>query len=128
MSWLFKTYFYKNGNFTTSPLEAGLSWVTKFNKDFIAKDILLKQKADGLQRKLVGFVMVDRGIPRHGYLIKDEQGNEIGIVTSGTQSPTLGYGVGLGYVDAAHTNTDSEIYIDIRGKLLKAKVVKLPFL
>ena len=113
---------------TTSPLEAGLSWVTKFNKDFIAKDILLKQKADGLQRKLVGFVMVDRGIPRHGYLIKDEQGNEIGIVTSGTQSPTLGYGVGLGYVDAAYTNTDSEIYIDIRGKLLKAKVVKLPFL
>ncbi|MBK6274145.1 MAG: glycine cleavage system aminomethyltransferase GcvT [Saprospirales bacterium] len=113
---------------TTSPLEAGLSWVTKFNKDFIAKDILLKQKADGLQRKLVGFVMVDRGIPRHGYLIKDEQGNEIGIVTSGTQSPTLGYGVGLGYVDVAHTNTDSEIYIDIRGKLLKAKVVKLPFL
>ena len=113
---------------TTSPLEAGLSWVTKFNKDFIAKDILLKQKADGLQRKLVGFVMVDRGIPRHGYLIKDEQGNEIGIVTSGTQSPTLGYGVGLGYVDAAYTNTDSEIFIDIRGKLLKAKVVKLPFL
>ena len=113
---------------TTSPLEAGLSWVTKFNKDFIAKDILLKQKADGLQRKLVGFIMVDRGIPRHGYLIKDEQGNEIGIVTSGTQSPTLGYGVGLGYVDAAYTNTDSEIYIDIRGKLLKAKVVKLPFL
>ena len=113
---------------TTSPLEAGLSWVTKFNKEFIAKDILLKQKADGLQRKLVGFIMVDRGIPRHGYLIKDEQGNEIGIVTSGTQSPTLGYGVGLGYVDAAYTNTDSEIYIDIRGKLLKAKVVKLPFL
>ena len=113
---------------TTSPLEAGLSWVTKFNKDFIAKDILLKQKADGLQRKLVGFVMVDRGIPRHGYLIKDEQGNEIGIVTSGTQSPTLGYGVGLGYVDVAYTNTDSEIFIDIRGKLLKAKVVKLPFL
>lgn len=113
---------------TTSPLEAGLSWVTKFNKDFIAKDILLKQKADGLQRKLVGFVMVDRGIPRHGYLIKDEQGNEIGIVTSGTQSPTLGYGVGLGYVDAAYANVDSEIFIDIRGKLLKAKVVKLPFL
>ena len=113
---------------TTSPLEAGLSWVTKFNKDFIAKDILLKQKADGLQRKLVGFVMVDRGIPRHGYLIKDEQGNEIGIVTSGTQSPTLGYGVGLGYVDVAYANVDSEIFIDIRGKLLKAKVVKLPFL
>ncbi|HUM51263.1 MAG TPA: glycine cleavage system aminomethyltransferase GcvT [Chitinophagales bacterium] len=113
---------------TTSPLEAGLSWVTKFNKDFIAKDILLKQKADGLQRKLVGFVMVDRGIPRHGYLIKDEQGIEIGIITSGTQAPTLGYGVGLGYVDIAYTNTDSEIFIDIRGKLLKAKVVKLPFL
>ncbi|MFN8282825.1 MAG: glycine cleavage system aminomethyltransferase GcvT [Chitinophagales bacterium] len=113
---------------TTSPLEAGLSWVTKYTKDFIAKDILLKQKADGLQRKLVGFMMIDRGIPRHGYLIKDEQGNEIGVVTSGTQSPTLGYGVGLGYVDISFTNTDSEIFIDIRGKLLKAKAVKLPFL
>lgn len=113
---------------TTSPLEAGLGWVTKFNKDFIAKDILLQQKAEGLKHKLVGFTMVDRGIPRGHYLIKDADGSEIGHVTSGTQSPTLGYGVGLGYVDIAFSPVDSEIYIDIRGKLLKAKVVKLPFL
>jgi aminomethyltransferase len=113
---------------TTSPLEAGLSWVTKFNKDFIAKDILLQQKADGLKQKLVGFTMIDRGIPRHDYTIKDALGNSIGRVTSGTQSPTLGYGVGLGYVAIEHTSIDAEIYIDIRGKLLKAKVVKLPFL
>ncbi len=113
---------------TTSPLEAGLGWVTKFNKDFIAKEILLEQKQNGLKQKLVGFVMVDRGIPRHGYLIKDEQGNQIGEVSSGTQSPTLGYGIGLGYVDIIYTAQDSVIYIDIRGKLLKAKVIKLPFL
>lgn len=113
---------------TTSPLEAGLGWVTKFNKEFIAKDILLQQKQDGLKNKLVGFVMVDRGIPRGHYLIKDELGNEIGHVTSGTQSPTLGYGVGLGYVEIAHATIDHEIYIDIRGKLVKAKVAKLPFL
>jgi aminomethyltransferase len=113
---------------TTSPLEAGLGWVTKFNKDFIAKEILLQQKADGLKHKLVGFTMVDRGIPRGHYLIKDANGNEIGHVTSGTQSPTLGYGVGLGYVETVFSAVDSEIYIDIRGKLLKAKVVKLPFL
>lgn len=113
---------------TTSPLEAGLGWVTKFNKDFIAKDILLQQKQEGLKNKLVGFVMVDRGIPRGHYLIKDELGNEIGHVTSGTQSPTLGYGVGLGYVEVAHAAIDHEIYIDIRGKLIKAKVAKLPFL
>lgn len=113
---------------STSPLEAGLSWVTKFNKDFIAKDILLQQKADGLKQKLVGFSMIDRGIPRHDYSIKDALGNAIGRVTSGTQSPTLGYGIGLGYVAIEHAAVDAEIYIDIRGKLLKAKVVKLPFL
>lgn len=113
---------------TTSPLEAGLGWVTKFNKEFVGKDILLAQKAAGLQKKLVGFKMIDRGIPRGHYLIKDVAGNEIGHVTSGTQSPTLGYGVGLGYVDTIFSPVDSEIYIDIRGKLLKAVVVKLPFL
>ncbi len=113
---------------TTSPLEAGLGWVTKFSKDFIAKDILLKQKEAGLSQKLAGFTMIDRGIPRGHYLIKDVAGNEIGHVTSGTQSPSLGYGVGLGYVKTAYSAVDSEIYIDIRGKLLKAKVVKLPFL
>lgn len=113
---------------TTSPLEAGLGWVTKFNKDFIAKDILQQQKTAGLKNKLVGFSMIDRGIPRGHYLIKDAAGNEIGHVTSGTQSPTLGYGIGLGYVSMAFAAIDTEIYIDIRGKLLKAKVVKLPFL
>lgn len=113
---------------TTSPLEAGLGWVTKFNKDFIAKDILQQQKTAGLKNKLVGFSMIDRGIPRGHYLIKDAAGNEIGHVTSGTQSPTLGYGIGLGYVAMAFAAIDTEIYIDIRGKLLKAKVVKLPFL
>lgn len=113
---------------STSPLEAGLGWVTKFNKDFIAKDILLQQKADGLKNKLVGFTMIDRGIPRGHYIIKDAHGNEIGHVTSGTQSPTLGIGVGLGYVDILYSKIDTEIYIDIRGKLLKAKVVKLPFI
>ena len=113
---------------TTSPLEAGLGWVTKFNKDFISKEILLQQKADGLKHKLVGFTMIDRGIPRGHYIIKDADGNEIGHVTSGTQSPSLGYGVGLGYVNIVFAAVDEEIYIDIRGKLLKAKVVKLPFL
>ena len=115
-------------NDVTSPLEAGLGWVTKFNKDFIGKAVLLKQKEDGLKQKLVGFVMIDRGIPRHDYIIKDEGGNALGKVTSGTQSPSLGYGVGLGYVVVTSSVVGSEIYIDIRGKLLKAKVVKLPFL
>ncbi|HNF49459.1 MAG TPA: glycine cleavage system aminomethyltransferase GcvT [Chitinophagales bacterium] len=115
-------------NDTTSPLEAGLGWVTKFNKDFIAKEILLEQKQNGLKHRLVGFVMIDRGIPRHGYLIKDEHGNQIGEVSSGTQSPSLGYGIGMGYVDIIYSAQDAVIYIDIRGKLLKAKVIKLPFL
>ena len=113
---------------STSPLEAGLGWVTKFNKDFIAKEILQQQKTNGLSKKLVGFTMVDRGIPRGHYIIKDAQGNPIGQVTSGTQSPTLGIGIGLGYVNIEYSTIDAEIYIDIRGKLLKAKVVKLPFL
>ena len=113
---------------STSPLEAGLGWVTKFNKDFIAKEILQQQKTNGLSKKLVGFTMVDRGIPRGHYIIKDAHGNPIGQVTSGTQSPTLGIGIGLGYVNIEYSTIDAEIYIDIRGKLLKAKVVKLPFL
>lgn len=113
---------------TTSPLEGGLSWITKFSKDFTAKDILEKQKAEGVQRKLVGFEMIDRGIPRHDYKIKDAEGNEIGKVTSGTQSPSLQKAIGLGYVATAHANFDSEIYVEVRDKLLKAKVVKIPFL
>lgn len=112
---------------TTSPLEAGLGWVTKFTKDFTAKEILQQQKAAGVTRKLVGFEMIDRGIPRHDYLIKDAAGNTIGKVTSGTQAPSLGKAIGLGYVAIAHAAIDSEIFIDIRNTLVKAKVVKAPF-
>lgn len=112
---------------STSPLEAGLGWITKFTKDFTARPILEKQKASGLQRKLVGFVMSDKGIPRHGYEIKDAGGNKIGYVTSGTQSPTLQTAIGMGYVDLAHAALDSEIYIAVRDKQLKAKVTKFPF-
>jgi aminomethyltransferase len=112
----------------TSPLEAGLGWVTKFNKDFIGKNVLLQQKEKGLSKKLVGFKMIERGIPRSHYLIKDAEGNTIGHVTSGTQSPVLGIGIGLGYVDIAFTKTGTEIFIDIRNKLIKAEVTKIPFL
>ena len=113
---------------TTSPLEAGLGWVTKFGKDFIAKDILLKQKEAGLSKKLVGFKMIERGIPRSHYLIKDAEGNEIGHVTSGTQSPILGIGIGLGYVNTGFSKAETEIFIEIRNKLIKAVITKLPFL
>ncbi|MBS1622366.1 MAG: glycine cleavage system aminomethyltransferase GcvT [Bacteroidetes bacterium] len=112
---------------TTSPLEAGLGWITKFTKDFTAKSILEKQKAEGLKRKLAGFEMIDKGIPRHGYEIKDASGTGIGIVTSGTQSPSLGKAIGLGYVDVKYSAIGSEIFIAVRDKLLKAKVVKIPF-
>ena len=112
---------------TTSPLEAGLGWITKFTKDFTARPLFEKQKAAGLTRKLVGFVMSDKGIPRHGYEIKDADGNKIGYVTSGTQSPTLQNAIGMGYVSTAHAALDSEIYIAVRDKLLKAKVTKFPF-
>jgi aminomethyltransferase len=113
---------------TTSPLEGGLGWITKFSKEFTAKDILEKQKAEGVQRKLVGFEMIDRGIPRHDYKIKDADGNEIGKVTSGTQSPSMQKAIGLGYVLTAHADFGSEIFVEVRDKLLKAKVVKIPFL
>jgi aminomethyltransferase len=111
----------------TSPLEGGLGWITKFTKDFTAKSILEKQKANGITRRLVGFEMIDKGIPRHHYEIKDATGASIGFVTSGTQSPSLQKAIGLGYVSTAYTAPDSEIYIAVRDKLLKAKVVKLPF-
>ncbi len=115
-------------NDTTSPLEAGLGWITKFvdHKNFIDKDYMLKQKAEGLQRKLVGFEMVDRGIPRQHYEIKDAQGNVIGEVTSGTMSPMMKIGIGMGYIKPEFSKADSEIFIAIRDKSLKAKVVKLP--
>ena len=112
---------------TTSPLEAGLGWVTKFNKKFINSDNLLKQKEAGLSQKLVAFEMIDRGIPRGHYELCDADGNVFGHVTSGTQSPTLSKGIGLGYVPTAYSKTDSEIFIKIREKLLKAQVIKLPF-
>lgn len=112
---------------TTSPLEGGLGWITRFTKAFTAREILEKQKAAGVTRKLVGFEMIDRGIPRHDYLIKDALGNTIGKVTSGTQAPSLGKAIGLGYVATGQASIDSEIYIDIRHTLVKAKVVKAPF-
>ncbi len=111
----------------TSPLEAGLGWITKFTKDFSSKAIFEKQKAEGLTQKLVGFEMVDKGIPRHGYVIADEAGNDIGVVTSGTQSPSLGKAIGLGYVKKDFSGFDTNIFIKVRDKLIKAKVVKLPF-
>ena len=114
-------------NDTTSPLEAGLGWITKFTKEFTNSEALTKQKAEGVTKKLVGFEMLERGIPRHDYLIKDAAGNQIGFVTSGTQAPSLNKAIGLGYVAIAHAAVDSEIYIDIRNSLVKAKVVKAPF-
>ncbi len=111
----------------STPLEAGLGWITKFTKPFTASEYLQKQKANGLEKKLVGFEMVDKGIPRHDYRIKDAEGNLIGRVTSGTQAPSLGKAVGLGYVLTEFSPLDSEIYVEVRDKLLKAKVVKMPF-
>jgi len=112
---------------TTSPLEAGLGWITKFTKEFTAKAIIEKQKINGVQRKLVGFEMIDKGIPRHAYEIKDSSGTTIGIVTSGTQSPTLNKAIGMGYVQTVFAPTGSEIFIKVRDKLLLAKVAKIPF-
>jgi aminomethyltransferase len=112
---------------TTSPLEAGLGWITKFTKDFTSKNIFEKQKAEGIKRKLVGFEMIDRGIPRHHYEIKDAAGNTIGYVTSGTQSPSLQKAIGMGYVATEQATQDNEIFIAVRDKMLKAKIVKMPF-
>jgi len=111
----------------TSPLEAGLGWVTKFTKDFINSDDLKNQKEAGVQNKLVGFEMIDRGIPRGHYELCDAEGNKLGDVTSGTQSPTLQKGIGLGYVPVAYSKPETEIFVKVRDRLLKAKVVKLPF-
>ena len=112
---------------TTSPLEAGLGWITKFTKDFTDSDFLKKQKEEGVKRKLVAFEMVDRGIPRHDYPILDSNGTVIGKVTSGTMSPSMKIGIGLGYVTIENAALESEIFIEIRDKGIKAKVVKLPF-
>lgn len=113
---------------TTSPLEGGLGWITKFTKDFTNAANIKKQKEAGVTKKLVGFKMIDRGIPRHDYPIKDARGAVIGKVTSGTQSPMLGIGIGLGYVTTANANPGAEIFIDVRGKELKAQVSKLPLI
>jgi aminomethyltransferase len=112
---------------TTSPLEAGLGWITKFTKEFTSKEIFEKQKANGVERKLVGFEMIEKGIPRHGYEIKDNTGAVIGVVTSGTQSPSLGKAIGMGYVRTAFATFDMNILIKVRDKLLQAKVTKMPF-
>jgi len=113
---------------TTSPIEAGLGWVTKFTKDFIDAETFKKQKEEGVARKLVGFKMEDRGIPRQHYKVMDADGNEIGEVTSGTSSPSLKVGLGLAYVKTEFAKADTEIYIDIRNKAAKAVVTKTPFL
>ncbi|MGB0886299.1 MAG: glycine cleavage system aminomethyltransferase GcvT [Chitinophagales bacterium] len=115
-------------NDTTNPLEAGLGWITKLNHDFTASNIIQKVKEEKITRRLVGFKMVERGIPRHDYPIVDAEGNEIGIVTSGTQSPSLGEAIGMGYVKMSHRKTGSEIFIQIRNKQVKAEVCKTPFL
>lgn len=111
----------------TSPIEAGLGWVTKFTHDFIDADVLKQQKEQGVLRKLVGFAMIDRGIPRGHYELTDADGQPMGEVTSGTQSLTLGKGIGLGYVPTAVSKPGSELFVKVRDKLLKAEVVKLPF-
>ena len=114
---------------TTSPLEAGLGWITKFaeGKEFIDRDRMERLKAEGVKRKLVGFKLIDRGIPRHGYPLKTVEGAEIGHVTSGTMSPSLKVGIGLGYVTAEHAAPGTVIAVEVRGRLLKAEVVKYPF-
>lgn len=113
---------------TITPIEAGLGWITKFNKNFVSRDFLLQQKDEGVSKKLIGFEMVDRGIPRQHYKVKDLNGNDIGRVTSGTQSPSLGKAIGLAYINEPNFEIDSEINIEIRNSLAKARVVKLPFL
>ncbi len=115
-------------NETITPLEAGLEWIVKWNKDFIAKDKLSKQKKEGGYKTLVGFYMIEKGIPRAGCIIKDSAGDIIGEVTSGTQSISLQKAIGMGFVKSSYVCIDTNVYIDIRGKLVMAKVCKLPFL
>lgn len=112
---------------TTSPIEAGLGWITKFSKTFTNSEALLAQKEAGIQKKLVGFEMIDRGIPRHDYQIADAEGNIIGKVTSGTQAPSLQKAIGMGYIAKDFTKEGTEVFILIRNTPIKAKVVKFPF-
>lgn len=112
---------------TTSPIEGGLGWITKFDKDFVAKEIIEKHKTEGISRKLVGFEMQEKAIPRHDYLVVDAAGKEIGKVTSGTMSPCKKIGLGIAYVAKEYSKIDSDIFIQIRNKNIPAKVVKTPF-
>lgn len=114
-------------NDTTSPIEAGLGWITKFTKDFVNADNLKAQKEAGITRRLVAFELNERGIPRQGYDIVDAEGTKIGEVTSGTMSPSLGKGIGMGYVNRPHTKRDTEIFIQVRKKQISATIIKLPF-
>lgn len=114
-------------NEKTSPLEAGLGWITKFTKDFINSENLKKEKEEGIKNKLIGFELKERGIPRHDYEILDKDGNNIGIVTSGTMAPSLGKGIGLGYVTVENSSPETEIFIKIRNKPVAATIVKTPF-
>jgi aminomethyltransferase len=116
-------------NDETSPIEAGLGWITKFspNRNFIDRDVLFGQKNKGTSRRLVGFEMTERGIPRQHYKLFNNAGNEIGEVTSGTMSPSLKVGIGMAYVQSAYAASGTEIKVGIRDKLIAAKVVKMPF-
>ncbi len=113
---------------TTSPIEAGLGWITKFNKDFISAETFKAQKENHPSRRLVGFVMLERGIPRQGYPLLNAAGEKIGEVTSGTMSPSLGKAIGMGYVPWEMRAPGSEVYVEVRNKRLKAEVVRPPFL
>jgi aminomethyltransferase len=115
-------------NDNTNPIEAGLKWVTKTNKDFIGKKFILETISNGTNKNLIGFELIDRGIPRKGYKIFDSDNNEIGIVTSGTMSPILKKGIGMGYVLSSHSKFETEVYIEIRNKKIKSKIVKRPFI
>ncbi len=112
----------------TSPLEAGLGWITRFNKEFTGKSVLEKQKAEGVHRRLVGFVLQEKGIPRHGYPILDQDGTGTGVVTSGTWSPSLQQAIGMGYVETGQAAPGTSIFIGIRDKQVRATLVKIPFI
>jgi aminomethyltransferase len=112
---------------TTSPIEAGLGWITKFTKPFTNSEALAAHKANGTARKLVGIEMVDKGIPRHGYKVHNLAGAEIGVVTSGTQSPSMNKAIGMAYIATGENALDTEILVSVRDKMLKAKIVKIPF-
>ena len=112
---------------TTSPIEAGLSWITSLNKTFTGRDIFKQQKESGVKKKLCGFVMLERGIPRHGYKLLNSRDEEIGEVTSGTMSPSLNMGIGMGYIRTEHAQAGEIIQVSVRNKKIPAKITKLPF-